>query len=141
MSPEADRTAEVREWLEKAALDLRGARVDLAASPPLVEDALFHCQQIAEKVLKAFLVWNDAPIRKTHSIEEVGRACCAFDPTLEPIVDEAAPLTEYAWAFRYPGALPTPDVAEAERALEVALRLVRVLTSRLPREAVPSDLG
>jgi len=141
MSPEADRAAEVREWLEKAALDLRGARIDLEARPPLVEDALFHCQQVAEKALKAFLVWHDAPIRKTHSIEDVGRACCTLDPTLVPFVDEAAPLTEYAWAFRYPGALPSPDVAEAERALDVALGLVRALASRLPSDVVPPDFG
>lgn len=29
--------------------------LDLAAEPPLVEDACFHAQQVVEKVLKAFL--------------------------------------------------------------------------------------
>ena len=47
--------AEVHGWLQKAANDLRGAEIDLAAHPPLVEDALFHCQQAAEKAFKAFL--------------------------------------------------------------------------------------
>ncbi len=46
---------EVRAWLKKADDDLRGAQVDLAAAPPLIEDALFHCQQAAEKAMKAFL--------------------------------------------------------------------------------------
>jgi HEPN domain-containing protein len=100
MSPEGERAAEVREWLEKAMLDVRGARLDLAAVPPLIEDALFHSQQIAEKVLKAFLVWHDVVIRKTHSIEELGDAACKIEPALGPLVDEAVPLTEYAWAFR-----------------------------------------
>ena len=104
MSPEAERAAEVREWLTKAALDLRGAQIDLAAEPALLEDALFHCQQLVEKVLKAFLVWHDRSFRKTHSLEEIGRVCCEIDPALTDIVDEAVPLTEYAWAFRYPGA-------------------------------------
>ena len=49
MSPEAERAAETREWLTKVALDLRGARIDLQAVPPLVEDALFHCQQTIRK--------------------------------------------------------------------------------------------
>ena len=44
MSPEDERAAEVREWLTKAALDLRGAQIDLRAEPALLEDALFHCQ-------------------------------------------------------------------------------------------------
>jgi HEPN domain-containing protein len=55
MSPEGERIAEAREWLVKAALDLRGAQIDLEAMPPLLEDALFHCQQAVEKSLKAFL--------------------------------------------------------------------------------------
>jgi len=109
MSPEAERAAEVRDWLTKAALDLRGAQIDLSAQPPLLEDALFHCQQVLEKALKAFLVWHDRSFRKTHSLEELGRVCCQIDSALTDLVDEAVPLTEYAWAFRYPGAPPIPS--------------------------------
>ena len=48
MPPE--KMAEVRSWFQKAANDLRGADIDLAALPPLIiEDALFHCQQAVEK--------------------------------------------------------------------------------------------
>ena len=43
MQPE--KLAEVRSWLKKAAADLRGSDIDLAASPPFIEDMLFHCQQ------------------------------------------------------------------------------------------------
>jgi HEPN domain-containing protein len=141
MSPEAERAAEVREWLSKAALDVRGARIDLDAEPPLPEDALFHCQQTVEKLFKAFLVWHDAPFRKTHSIEELGRACCAIDPKLTPLVDEAAPLTEYAWAYRYPGVMPSASVDEAERALHLALRVARAVLSGLPASAIPGGLA
>jgi HEPN domain-containing protein len=137
MSPDTERAAEVREWLAKVALDLRGARIDLAATPPLVEYVLFHCQQAIEKVFKAFLAWNDRPFRKTHSLEELGRACVGIDGTLESLVDEAAPLTEYAWAFRYPGALPDPEIAEARVALALAERVVGAVAGRLPKEALP----
>ena len=137
MSPEAGRAAEAREWLSKAALDLRGARVDLAADPPLLEDALFHCQQAVEKALKAFLAWHDAPFRKTHSIEEIGRACASIDASLDDLVDEAVPLTEYAWAFRYPGAPATPAETEAREALLLAESVVSTITQRLPAGARP----
>jgi hypothetical protein len=33
-----EKEAEVRSWLKKAAADLRGADIDLAASPPFIED-------------------------------------------------------------------------------------------------------
>lgn len=38
MQPE--QAQEVRGWFQKAANDLRGADIDLAASPPLIKDAL-----------------------------------------------------------------------------------------------------
>jgi hypothetical protein len=41
MQPE--KLAEVRSWLKKAASDLRGADIDLFASPLFIEDSLFHC--------------------------------------------------------------------------------------------------
>ena len=141
MSPESERAAEAREWLIKVALDLRGARLDLDANPPLLEDALFHCQQAVEKALKALLVWHDRTFRKTHSLEELGRAACAVDSALTTLVDEAVPLTEYAWAFRYPGAPPVPDVAEAEAAYELAMRVTRAVVERLPANAVPPGVS
>ena len=50
--------AETRAWLIKAVTDLRAAELDLGASPPLLEDVVFHCQQAAEKALKGFLGWH-----------------------------------------------------------------------------------
>jgi HEPN domain-containing protein len=124
----------------KAALDFRGAEIDLAAAPPLLEDALFHSQQAVEKSLKAFLVWHDVVFRKTHSLEELGRRCCEIDTGLTALVDEAAPLTEYAWAFRYPGAAPVPDDLEARDALRVAREVAAAIVARLPGDAVPPGL-
>ena len=39
--------------------------------PPLIEDALFHCQQAAEKAMKAFLTAHDTAFRKTHDLDEL----------------------------------------------------------------------
>jgi HEPN domain-containing protein len=101
---------------------------------------LFHCQQAVEKSLKAFLAWHDKPFRKTHSLEELGAACEAIDATLKSVVDPAVPLTEFAWAFRYPGDHPTPTVEEARQGLESAVRAVEGVVARLPPEAVPPAL-
>lgn len=85
-----------------------------------MEDALFHCQQAAEKALKAFLTFHNQPFRKTHNLEEIGEACLAIDPTLGSAVDEAVPLTEYAWIYRYPGPTASPTREEAEEARSAA---------------------
>lgn len=128
---------ETRAWLVKASNDLRGAEIDLAAIPALTEDALFHCQQAVEKAFKALLTFHNCPFRKTHNLEEIGEACLKIAPTLKTIVDEAVPLTEYAWAFRYPGDPEVPKPNEAQAALAVAKRIYKAILELVPDETHP----
>jgi len=81
MQPE--KLAEVRSWLKKAASDLRGADIDLAAFPPFIEDMLFHFQQAAEKTMKGFLTAHDRIFRKTHDLDELASVCEDVDPHSE----------------------------------------------------------
>jgi HEPN domain-containing protein len=120
MQPDAARRADTLAWLRKAEGDLRAATVDLGAEPPLVDDALFHCQQAVEKALKGLLTWHDVPFRKTHSLEELGRQVVALHGDLRPLADRASLLSEYAWKFRYPGEVDSPSIAEATEALALA---------------------
>ena len=99
----------------------------------LFSDVVFHAQQAAEKAFKAFLAWHDAPFRKTHNLEELGRACTSIDAALGAIVDRAAPLTEYAWRFRYPGEPNEPLQEEAVEALSTARKVFDELIIRLPK--------
>lgn len=129
--------ADTRAWLVKAGEDLRGAEVDLAAVPPLLGDIMFHCQQAVEKAIKAFLTWHDSPFRKTHDLTEIGGKCAEIDPTLEPLLRQAAPLTEYAWKFRYPGDALSPAQTEAEESFALARKVVDAVLARLPAEVQP----
>jgi HEPN domain-containing protein len=131
------RIAETRAWLRRANRDLSAAAHDLKAEPPLLDAVVFHCQQAAEKSLKALLVWHDLPFRKTHNLEELGAACLGFDRSLETCVARAVPLTEYAWRFRYPGEPLEPSSAEALEALGVARELYDAIIERVPNEAWP----
>ena len=126
--------AETRSCLAKAADDLRAADHEFTAAPPLLGDIAFHCQQAVEKTMKALLTRHGQPFRKTHSLEEVGEQCLAIDPTLRPVVDRAAPLTEYAWKFRYPGDPDAPDVNEVREALTIARDVYAAVLGRLPNE-------
>ena len=53
MTPSEARARESREWLAKADEDLGSARVLIGSGH--IANALFFCQQAAEKSLKAFL--------------------------------------------------------------------------------------
>jgi HEPN domain-containing protein len=123
MLPDDARLQDARAWLVKAELDLKAAHEIAAPSEGLWGDVMFHAQQAAEKSMKAFLAWHDVPFRKTHNLDELGQQCAALDATLAAVAHEAAPLTEYAWKFRYPGETGEPDRVEAELALVSARRV------------------
>jgi len=55
MPHDATRLSDTRAWIRKASEDLRAARHDRTADPPLLGDAAFHWEQAVEKALKAFL--------------------------------------------------------------------------------------
>ena len=129
--------ANTRAWLQKSVADLRRVESLLSVGEPDVEDALFHCQQAAEKALKALLTWHDEPFRKTHDLEALSRQCVAVDPTLAPLLAAADTLTEYAWAFRYPDSLPEPSEAEVQAARQLAGDIVAGVLERLPPEVRP----
>jgi HEPN domain-containing protein len=138
MSPEDARIKDVQAWLSKAGLDLRAAAHESSAPDEgLWGDVMFHAQQAAEKAMKAFLAWHDVPVRKTHNLEELGRQCVALDATLGTLANQAAPLTEYAWRFRYPGESDEPVREEAEQALAVARIVYEAILTRMPPEARP----
>lgn len=134
MPPEPTLETNCRLWLEKVHNDLRAAEVDLSVKPPLLEDALFHCQQAAEKAMKAFLTWHRRPFRKTHDLIELGMSCVELDPALEPLLRQVAVLTEYAWRYRYPGPPQELTIEEADEGLCLAKRCVEAILERLPPE-------
>lgn len=135
MTPNEFLLDETRQWLAKAHDDLRAA--EIAMGNDLAEVAVYHCQQAAEKSLKAFLVFRQEPFRKTHNLKELGEACLALDPGLPASVSESYRLTEYVWIFRYPGSPREIEEGEAETALRVARRLYEDLAGRLPADARP----
>ncbi|MBI4491822.1 MAG: HEPN domain-containing protein [Chloroflexi bacterium] len=128
---------DTRAWLTRAQRDLQVAEHDMNAAPPFLDAVVFHCQQAAEKALKALLAWHDVPFRKTHDLAKIGEACVKIDATLQEVIDRASPLTEYAWKYRYPGERAEPPRAEAEEALALAREVYAAILARLPGEAAP----
>jgi len=137
MTPDPELIAETHGWIEKAKHDLRMAELALGDSHPLTDQAVFHAQQAAEKALKSFLTWHRQSFRKTHHLEELGEQCLAIDATLRTSVDNAVPLTEYAWHYRYPSVDADPPPAEAEEALSIARALLAAVLALLPGETRP----
>ena len=137
MSPELEL---VNHWLQIAENDLRAAQVDLDVNPPLVEDACFHCQQVVEKVLKAFLTFHGIEFEKSHEIEYLLDLCIGKTSSFEQVRDIAGPLTSYAVRIRYPYPGPPLTLDEARETLSVARQVWNFVLPLLPREVHPSTI-
>jgi hypothetical protein len=59
------------------------------------------------------------------------------DESLASFAERAEDLTQFAWVFRYPGALEEPSQQEAEEALALARAVYDTTLARLPEEVRP----
>jgi HEPN domain-containing protein len=55
-------------WILLADKDLMAAEIILKDDYPLTNIAAFHCRQMIEKYLKAYLIEKDVPLVKTHDL-------------------------------------------------------------------------
>lgn len=123
---------EIRQWLIKADHDLRSARQLVVAEPPLLDTAAYHCQQAAEKALKAYLVQHDVPFGKTHLLMPLVELCTDIDPSFATLISSAEILTPFATSFRYPGDVMEPARADVENGLELAAQVIAFVTDAMP---------
>ena len=133
---EAKRT-EIQRWLIKSQHDLGSAQRLMEGDEPYLDVAVYHCQQAAEKAMKALLTYHDIPFEKTHDLTEVLESLIKVEPSLEGWREIAQELTPYAVQFRYPGDVLEPERNEAEQALEHARALVDFILELLPEEVRP----
>ncbi|TCL56045.1 HEPN domain-containing protein [Hydrogenispora ethanolica] len=68
-----------KKWIIKAENDLKTADQLLKMDEPITDSICFHCQQAAEKYLKAYLTHQGIPPEKTHKIERLIEAASQID--------------------------------------------------------------
>ncbi len=130
---------DAKAWMTKAWRDLETARRAASGEPPFYDVAVYHCQQAAEKAVKAFLVHHGKPYEKTHDVEVLVGVACEIDSNFSKLTDAADALTPYATRFRYPNATfaiePTPN--EYAEALQHAESIYDYVLKSLPPDARP----
>ena len=110
----------VKEWFRYAHNDLIVAKhcfEDLY--PKQTEIASYHCQQCAEKALKAILLFHDKELLKTHDLMVLCKLCEDIDSTFANIAIQCAHLNPYGVAVRYPDEL-SPDEEMVKLAINEA---------------------
>ena len=132
MSEQPDPREEVARWTEKAEHDFLAAQhaMDLAEKG-LTDIVSFHCQQCAEKYVKALLLHHGVAFPKTHDL----RLLLDLIPEAVPLGvprEQVIPLNRYVIEGRYPGEWEPITVAEANCALEMAQAVRQAVLKQFP---------
>jgi len=92
-----------REWLRKAESDFRLATIIAQGTEPFHDEQCFHCQQSAEKYLKALLEELSLAVPRTHTLKDILALLVPHHPSLASFRRGFTFLTRFAVETRYPG--------------------------------------
>ncbi len=121
-----------RQWLSKAMNDLLNADNNLRSERIPFDNVCFHCQQAAEKCLKAYLVGNGQEYPHTHDLFLILERILPFDSNVDKLRDSCSILTPYAVEIRYPDNYHMPSEEDAREAREAASNILNWLKNTLP---------
>ena len=116
-------------WVHKAESDLDVARQIAVGKRPHHDETCFHCQQSAEKYLKAQLQELGLAIPRIHDLADLLDLLLVHDVTLRRLRRGMVFLKQFAVDYRYPGENATRRQAQA--ALRWAERIRLGLRARL----------
>lgn len=119
-------------WMRKARRDLSSAVRLASGEEPLLDTAIYHCHQAAEKSIKAFLVSRDRTPDKTHDLRRLGEIAAEYEPGFTFWASVLAELTPYATEFRYPDDVEEPSRDEYDRAYASARKFCAFVRTLLP---------
>jgi len=69
---------------------------------PYLDTAIYHCQQLTEKVVKGWLVYHDISFSKTHDLRLLVALAAETEPAFNKRLNVAERITPYATAFVTP---------------------------------------
>ncbi|KPK96102.1 hypothetical protein AMJ80_01930 [bacterium SM23_31] len=119
-------------WFQKAKNDLLNADNNLNAEKVPYDTVCFHCQQAAEKLLKAYLVGNKKPYPISHDLFLILEKILSLNNTAEKLRDALAILMPYAVEIRYPDDFFTPTEQDAKEARKAVNEILKWLENSMP---------
>ncbi len=119
-----------KEWIFKAEGDYRSAEILLyQVEIPEIDTACFHCQQCAEKYMKAFLTEHNVDFPRNHDLVRLLALCLTIDEGFETIREYLRRLENYGVIIRYPGL--TVPLEMAHEALDNASSVREFIKKKL----------
>ena len=122
---------DVNEWIRYAQMDYDAAKQLSLFRESFMEIVCYHCQQSAEKILKAYAIAQGEPLKKTHDLETLLEQCIHFDEQFAAFADICDVLTEYTIVTRYPPDEVWITENEMSAALKNASEILEFTKSKL----------
>ena len=121
----------VGEWIYLAQMDYDHALKSANTFHPApVEIICFHCQQAAEKILKAYIAAHgDTPV-KTHDLTTLIKYCEQYSSDFNSYAGFGDMLTAYNSDTRYPPKLSLAE-SDMKQALNYAHKIMEFTKSKL----------
>ncbi|MDO6353824.1 HEPN domain-containing protein [Caloramator sp. CAR-1] len=96
-------STDYKKWLQRAQQDLKVIELINKEGIEGIEDTFCYlCQQAAEKYLKAFILYNNQLIIKTHDLVYLLNISKRYAEELKSLFDDVVLLNEYTISARYP---------------------------------------
>jgi HEPN domain-containing protein len=126
---------QVEDWVLLADKDLKAAEIIINDEHPLTNIVAFHCQQVIEKYLKAFIIEEDGTLIRTHDLIKLNGM---VNEIKDLGIDEKKliVLNEVYMDSRYPGDLGLmpdgmPTNEQAKEFIEYATEIKIIITNAL----------
>ena len=116
----SEQTEIAKQWLAKAQSDLLNADNNLKAENIPYDTVCLHCQQAAEKMLKAYLVARGKDYPISHDLLLILEQITSLDPKAEELRDTLVLLMPYAVEVRYPDDYSMPSAEDTRQARQAA---------------------
>ena len=123
------------DWLLKAENDLKAAVAifEYYENPP-TDTICYHCHQVAEKLLKGFLVSQEVAFRKIHDLIALLNLCLSKDNSLNNFREDLEILNQYYIESKYPPDMPIDyPKEEAKEALKKAKDILNYIKNKLDK--------
>ncbi len=124
----------IEEWLSFAREDLDTANALLGGEYLYNRSICYHCQQAAEKDLKAYIIYLDLPLNKTHNLSKLVDQIKELDIDILKLQSDVEILTDYIVTARYPDDSEPITDAESKLAFSVSKKINSYVKNKIVLE-------
>jgi HEPN domain-containing protein len=125
----SDKNQYIHQWLSKANEDLLVVHQLINADSIALGVIGFHCQQAAEKFLKAFLIYHDIEPPRTHNLEFLLELCAEIEKKFSEV--DSLNLTDYGVQARYPGDYLVPCRNELNEFIRIVEHIRELVNQKI----------